>query len=58
MNNHIIGKPAGVFRIGKRQMFIDMIQKGRLKPDWGSDGLFRIRGGLMLMVLSGKFVKN
>lgn len=40
MNNHIIGKPAGVFCIGKRQMFINMIQKGRLKPDWDSNGLF------------------
>ena len=39
-------------------MFINMIQKGRLKPDWGSDGLFRIKVGLMLMVLSGKFVKS
>lgn len=39
-------------------MFINMIQKGRLKPDLGSDGLFRIRGGLMFMVLSGKLVKS
>jgi hypothetical protein len=44
--------------MAKQQMFINMIQKGRLKSDWGSDGLFRIRSVLMLMVLSGKFVKS
>jgi hypothetical protein len=26
--------------MAKRQMFINMIQKGRLKPDWDSNGLF------------------
>lgn len=38
-------------------MFINMIQTGRLKPDWGSDGLFRTRVGLMLMVLSENLQK-
>ena len=46
------------FGMAKQQMFINMIQKGRLKSDWGSGGLLGIRGGLMLMVLSGKFVKS
>jgi hypothetical protein len=44
--------------MAKRQMFINMIQTGRLKPDWDSDGLFRIKDVLMLVVLSGKFVKS
>ena len=42
--------------VGWRGIFAKV--SGRLKPDLGSDGLFRIRGGLMLIVLYGKLVKS
>lgn len=38
-------------------MFINMIQKGRLKPDRGSDGLFGMGMAFRLTLLMEKSVK-
>jgi len=44
--------------MAKRQMFINMIQKGRLKPDWDSDGLVGTGMAFRLTLLMEKSVKS
>ena len=39
-------------------MFINMIQKGRLKLDWDSDGLFEMGMAFRLTLLMEKSVKS
>ena len=39
-------------------MFINMIQKGRLKPDWDSDGLVGTGMAFRLTLLMEKPVKS
>ena len=44
--------------MAKRQMFINMIQKGRLKPDWDSDGLFGDGDGFQVDATHGEVGKK